>query len=52
MIITSIEGLGELAAGFEGEVVHGGALPSELDIGTKVAVKLEVIFSKIQELGP
>ena len=44
LIVTSIEGLGELAAGFEGEVVQGGALPSELDKGMKVAVKLEVII--------
>ena len=36
---TSIEGLGELAAGFEGEIVHKVVFPSELDKGTNVAVK-------------
>ena len=30
LIITSIEGLGELAAGFEGEIVHEVVLPSKL----------------------
>ena len=37
VIVTSIEGLGELAAGFKGEIVHEVVLPS--DKCTNVAVK-------------
>ena len=44
MIKISIEGLGELAAGFEGEIVHEVVLPSELDKCTNVAIKLQVII--------
>ena len=29
LIVTSIEGLGELAAGFKGEIVHEVVLPSD-----------------------
>ena len=39
MIVTSIEGLGELAAGFKGEIIHEVVLPSEVDKCTNVAVK-------------